>query len=97
MRVVRLIECTDNGALPKNLGHGGAAGASTPPRARGFQQPLTTIIVTTAITNSPAGGEAGEKEFSKKLRPFLADTRGAGDRSFDLAKARGHVWLFIRK
>ena len=38
-----------------------------------------------------------EKEFVKNLRPFLAETRGPGDRSFDLARSHGYVWLFLRK
>lgn len=38
-----------------------------------------------------------EAEFAKKMRPFLADTRGEGDRVFDLAKSHGHVWLYLRK
>jgi hypothetical protein len=41
--------------------------------------------------------EENEKAFVQKIRPFVASTRGEGDRSFDLAKSHGHVWLFIRK
>jgi hypothetical protein len=52
-----------------------------------------------ALRESPEAKEmeAHEKEFVKELRPFLAGTRGSGDRSFDLAKSHGHVWLFLRK
>ncbi len=41
--------------------------------------------------------EANEKDFVKNLRPFLNGTRGNGERSFDLAKSHGHVWLYLRK
>ena len=51
-----------------------------------------------ALRESPEAKqmEEKEKEFTEKLRPFLAATHGSGDRSFDLAKPHGHVWLFIR-
>ncbi len=38
-----------------------------------------------------------EAEFVQQAKPFLAGTRGDGQRSFDLAKSHGYVWLFIRK
>lgn len=41
--------------------------------------------------------EAREPEFVKKLRPFLAATDGPRDRTFDLLKSHGHVWLYLRK
>ena len=41
--------------------------------------------------------EANETVFVRQLRPYLADVRGPGDRNFDLAKAHGHVWLYLRK
>jgi hypothetical protein len=52
-----------------------------------------------ALRNSPEAKQMEEQEkvFVKKLRPFLASSRGAGDRSFDLAKSHGHVWLYLRK
>lgn len=52
-----------------------------------------------AIRESPEAKkmEEHEKVFVKKLRPFLAETQGTGDRSFDLAKSHGYVWLFLRK
>ncbi|MEQ1831156.1 MAG: hypothetical protein ABL921_34740, partial [Pirellula sp.] len=52
-----------------------------------------------ALKQSPEAKllEENEKKFVKTMRPFLKETRGAGDRSFDLAKSHGHVWLFLRK
>lgn len=52
-----------------------------------------------ALKESPEAKqmEANEKDFVKTLRPFLKGTRGDGDRSFDLAKSHGHVWLYLRK
>ncbi len=41
--------------------------------------------------------EENEEQFAKSLRPYLATTKGSGDRSFDLALAHGHVWLYLRK
>lgn len=38
-----------------------------------------------------------EKAWVARLKPFLAATRGQGDRSFDLAKSHGYLWLFERK
>ncbi len=52
-----------------------------------------------ALKESPEAKlmEANEKDFVKTLRPFLNGTRGEGERSFDLAKSHGHVWLYLRK
>ncbi len=52
-----------------------------------------------ALKESPEAKrmEANEKDFVKTLRPFLNGTRGDGERSFDLAKSHGHVWLYLRK
>ncbi|MFO0912063.1 MAG: VCBS repeat-containing protein [Pirellulales bacterium] len=52
-----------------------------------------------ALNDSPEAKQlqANEAEFVKSLRAYLATTSGAGDRSFDLAHAHGHVWLFLRK
>ncbi len=52
-----------------------------------------------ALRNSPEAKkmEAQEKVFVNKLKPYLAGTRGTGQRSFDLAKSHGHVWVLIRK
>lgn len=52
-----------------------------------------------ALKESPEAKqmEANEKDFVKNLRPFLKGTRGEGNRSFDLAKSHGHVWLYLRK
>ncbi|MEM8666271.1 MAG: VCBS repeat-containing protein [Planctomycetota bacterium] len=52
-----------------------------------------------ALRESPEAKEMekNESEFVKSLRPFLAKTRGSGDRSFDLAESHGHVWLYLRK
>lgn len=41
--------------------------------------------------------EADEKIFVKKMRPFLRETHGPGDRSYELAKSHGHVWLYVRQ
>jgi hypothetical protein len=46
--------------------------------------------------------ETGQRErqdgtLVRKLRPFLASTRGKGQEIHDLAQSNGHVWLFIRK
>jgi hypothetical protein len=41
--------------------------------------------------------EENEREVASKLRPYLATTRGSGDRLFDLAKSHGHVWAYLRK
>ena len=51
------------------------------------------------LSNSPEAKRADELDakFSKSLRPFLATTRGDGDRSFDLAQSHGYVWLYLRK
>lgn len=53
----------------------------------------------TALRESPEAKEIekNEVEFVKSLRPYLASTRGTGDRSFDLAQSHGHVWLYVRK
>jgi hypothetical protein len=52
-----------------------------------------------ALRESPESKESEkrEAEFVRQVRPFLASTRGNGERSFDLAKSHGYVWLFIRK
>lgn len=52
-----------------------------------------------ALSESPEAKEMekNEVEFVKSLRPYLASTRGTGDRSFDLAQSHGHVWLYLRK
>lgn len=52
-----------------------------------------------ALKDSPEA-KASEKydaEFVKQMRPFLASMRGEGNRSFDLAKSHGYVWLYLRK
>ncbi len=41
--------------------------------------------------------EADEKAWVARLKPYLEQTRGQGDRSFDLAKSHGYLWLFERK
>jgi len=41
--------------------------------------------------------EENEAEFAKQFRSFLAETRGTGNTTFDLAKAHGYVWLFLQK
>jgi len=41
--------------------------------------------------------EKYDADFAKQMRPFLASTRGKGDRSFDLAQSHGYVWLYLRK
>ncbi|HVU88283.1 MAG TPA: VCBS repeat-containing protein [Pirellulales bacterium] len=41
--------------------------------------------------------EGQEAAFARAMRPLLGSTRGRGDRSFDLAKSHGYVWLFTRK
>ncbi len=41
--------------------------------------------------------ERQEAAWTKRMRPFLAGTHGEGDRSFDLAKPHGYVWLYLRK
>lgn len=52
-----------------------------------------------AIKESPEAKafEKYDADFAKQMRPFLASTRGKGDRSFDLAQSHGYVWLFLRK
>lgn len=52
-----------------------------------------------AIKDSPEAKafEKHDAEFAKQMRPFLASTHGKGDRSFDLAKPHGYVWLYLRK
>lgn len=52
-----------------------------------------------ALRESPEAKtmETKENEFVAKFRPLLAETQGTSDRSFDLAKSHGHVWLFIRR
>lgn len=52
-----------------------------------------------AMRESPESkaAEANEAEFVRKIRPLLAETNGDGDRSFDLAKSHGYVWLYLRK
>ncbi|HBL42459.1 MAG TPA: hypothetical protein DDZ90_03595 [Planctomycetaceae bacterium] len=52
-----------------------------------------------ALKESPEAKafEKHDAEFAKQMRPFLASTRGKGDRSFDLAKSHGYVWLYFRK
>ena len=41
--------------------------------------------------------EKQDTEFARELRLYLASTHGKGDRSFDLARPHGYVWLFLRK
>lgn len=41
--------------------------------------------------------EADEKAWVVRLKPYLEKTQDAGDRSFDLAKSHGCLWLFERK
>jgi hypothetical protein len=41
--------------------------------------------------------EADEKAWVARLKPYLEQTQGQGDRSFDLAKPHGYLWLFERK
>jgi len=52
-----------------------------------------------ALQESPEAKQFEEQEakFTKAVRPFLAETRGTGDQSFDLAKSHGYVWLYLRK
>jgi hypothetical protein len=52
-----------------------------------------------ALQESPEAKqmESEEVRLVKEIRPYLADTRDTGDRSFDLAKSHGYVWLYIRK
>ncbi|MBL8820041.1 MAG: VCBS repeat-containing protein [Planctomyces sp.] len=52
-----------------------------------------------ALRESPEAKamEGEEKELAQNLKPFLASTRGDGDRLFDLAQSHGHLWLFLRK
>lgn len=40
---------------------------------------------------------AGEAEWVRQVRPFLAKTQGQGDRTHDLPLSHGYVWLFLRK
>lgn len=51
------------------------------------------------IKESPEAKEVDkiEAKFVKQMLPFLASTKGEGNRSFDLAKSHGYVWLFLRK
>jgi hypothetical protein len=51
------------------------------------------------LRKSPEAKEMEQKEteFARKIKPFLASTSGEGERSFDLAKSHGYVWVFIRK
>lgn len=51
------------------------------------------------LTTGPEYKEMQKQEaaWTKRMRPYLAGTNGPGDRSFDLAKAHGYVWLFVRK
>ncbi len=41
--------------------------------------------------------EALEKEIVQEIRPYLASTDGDGDEMFYLARAHGHVWVYLRK
>jgi hypothetical protein len=52
-----------------------------------------------ALRDSPEAKEmeANEAEFVRKVRPFLVETQGDGERSFDLAKSHGFVWVYLRK
>jgi hypothetical protein len=52
-----------------------------------------------ALSDSPEtkDDETLELELSRKIRPLLASANGAGDRSHDLPKSHGYVWLFLRK
>ncbi len=51
------------------------------------------------LQESPEAKQMEEQEAKlvREIRPYLADTRDSGDRSFDLAKPHGYVWLYIRK
>ena len=51
------------------------------------------------LTTGPEYKEMQKQEAAwvKRMRPYLAGTHGKGDRSFDLAKPHGYVWLFLRK
>ncbi|MCA9015257.1 MAG: VCBS repeat-containing protein, partial [Planctomycetaceae bacterium] len=52
-----------------------------------------------ALKKSPEAQkmEAYEVEYVKQMRLLLASTAHEGNRSFDLAKSHGYVWLFLRK
>ncbi|QDT92235.1 FG-GAP repeat domain-containing protein [Gimesia algae] len=52
-----------------------------------------------ALKDSPEAKafEKHDAEFVKQLKPFLASTHRKGNRSFDLAKPHGYVWLYLRK
>ena len=51
------------------------------------------------LRDSPEAKQREEQQarLVQEIRPYLADTHGTGDRSFDLAKPHGYVWLYIRK
>jgi hypothetical protein len=51
------------------------------------------------LRESPEAKQMEEQEakFVREIRPYLTDTHGTGDRSFDLAKPHGYVWLYLRK
>lgn len=51
------------------------------------------------LRDSPEARKMEEEDasFTKEMRQYLAETRGQGDRSFDLAVSHGYVWLFQRK
>ncbi|WP_417380739.1 FG-GAP repeat domain-containing protein [Gimesia sp.] len=52
-----------------------------------------------AIKDSPEAKayDKHDAEFAQQMKPFLASTHRKGNRSFDLAKSHGYVWLFLRK
>lgn len=51
------------------------------------------------LRESPEAKQREEQQarIVRKIRPYLADTHGTGERSFDLAKPHGYVWLYLRK
>ncbi|KAA0141533.1 VCBS repeat-containing protein [Gimesia chilikensis] len=51
------------------------------------------------LRESPEAKELDQydTEFTSQMRPYLASTQGKGNRSHDLAKSHGYVWLFLRK
>jgi hypothetical protein len=52
-----------------------------------------------ALREGPESKQMEEQEtrLSKEIRPYLTETRGPGDRSFELAKSHGYLWLYLRK
>ncbi len=51
------------------------------------------------LRESPEAKEMEEcdKEFAKKMRPFVAQVQGSGERAYQMARAHGHVWVYVRK